>query len=140
MWLFVDGQLEAEADGPDGDMSYPDDGTPGNYCGGPCVNSDPFLVIGAEKHDAGPSYPSFSGWFDEMRVSNTLRYQANFARPTAPFATDAGTVALYHFDEGTGDTIVDESQAQGGPSNGIRNVGGVPEGPQWVPSDAPLSN
>ena len=39
LWLFVDGVLEAEADGPDGDVSYPDDGVPGSYCGGPCTTA-----------------------------------------------------------------------------------------------------
>jgi len=65
LWLFVDGQIDAQADGPDGDISYPNEEDPGPYCGGsPCVNSDPFLVLGAEKHDAGPAYPAFSGWLD----------------------------------------------------------------------------
>ena len=139
MWLFVDGVLEAEADGPDGDVSYPDDGVPGNYCGGPCTNSDPYLVIAAEKHDAGSAYPSFSGWLDEMRLSNVLRYSGDFVRPSAPFSPDANTVALYHFDEGSGDLIGDSSGAVGGPSDGVRHFGGSPAGPVWVVSDAPLN-
>ena len=73
-----------QGDGPDGDISYPDDGVPGNFCGGPCNNSDPFLVIGAEKHDAGAAYPSYRGRFDELRVSSVLRYAANFPRPRSP--------------------------------------------------------
>jgi hypothetical protein len=68
MWLFVDGALQAQADGPDGDVSYPDAGVPGSYCGGPCTNSDPFLVIAAEKHDAGSAFPSYSGLVDEVRL------------------------------------------------------------------------
>lgn len=137
LWLWVDGVLEASADGPDGDISYPDDGVPGNYCGGPCTNSDPFLVIGAEKHDAGSSYPSFSGFVDEVRLSNVLRYSANFSPPAGPFVTDASTVALYHFNEGpagpcTG-TVLDSSGAAGGPSNGQCNYGGsAPAGPVYV--------
>ena len=59
--LYVDGTLQASADGPDGDVSYPDNGVPGNFCGGPCTNSDPFLVLGAEKHDAGAAFPSYEG-------------------------------------------------------------------------------
>lgn len=89
LWLYIDGQLEVEADGPDGDISYPDDGQPRNeptYCGGICVN-DPYLVIGAEKHDVDPSeYPSYSGWIDEVRLSTVLRYSANFTPSTQPFA------------------------------------------------------
>ena len=30
IWLYVDGGLEASADGPDGDISYPDNGVPTN--------------------------------------------------------------------------------------------------------------
>ena len=139
LWLYVDGRLEAQADGPDGDVSYPDDGIPRNFCGGPCVN-DPYLVFGAEKHDAGPQFPSFAGWLDEVRLSNVLRYPVDFTRPSAPFVTDLNTVALYHFDEGSGDVITDSSGAPGGPSNGVRHFGGAPPGPEWVLSDAPLGS
>ena len=139
LWLYVDGRLEAQADGPDGDVSYPDDGVPGNFCGGPCVD-DVYLVFGAEKHDAGPQFPSFAGWLDEVRLSNVLRYTVDFTRPSAPFVTDLNTVALYHFDEGSGDVITDSSGAAGGPSNGVRRFGGVPPGPEWVLSDAPLGS
>lgn len=131
MWLYVDGQLESQADGPNGDLSYPDDGVPGNFCGGPCTASDPYLVIGAEKHDAGPSYPSYSGWIDELRLSSTLRYATTFAPPRKPHVTDAATVALYHFDEGSGDVVHDVSGAPGGPSPGVRQFGGSPAGPLW---------
>jgi hypothetical protein len=141
MWLFVDGQLDAQADGPDGDISYPDDGVPGNFCGPggnqPCTNSDPYLVIGAEKHDAGAQFPSYSGWVDEVRLSTSLRYSGNFVRPSLPFTPDADTAALYHFDEGTGDVVGDSSGAVGGPSDGVRRYGGSPPGPDWT-ADSPL--
>jgi len=139
LWLYVDGRLETQAGGPGGDVSYPDDGVPGNFCGGPCVN-DPYLVFGAEKHDAGSQFPSFAGWLDEVRLSNVLRYAVDFTRPSAPFVTDLNTVALYHFDEGIGDVITDSSGAPGGPSTGVRRFGGLPPGPEWVLSDAPLGS
>jgi hypothetical protein len=139
MWIFVDGKEDATGNGPDGDVSYPDDGLPGDFCGGPCDNSDPFLVIGAEKHDAGPAYPSYSGWFDELRLSTVLRYTANFTRPNLPFAPDANTAALYHFDEELSETVIDSSGAVGGPSNGTRKFGGDPAGPLRMLSDAPLN-
>lgn len=129
LWLFVDGQVQAQADGPNGDISYRD-----GRSGAP---KDPFLVIGAEKHDAGAAYPSFSGFVDEVRISNILRYTSNFARPAAPFASDANTVALYHFDEASGTTITDASGAAGGPSNGVMHVGGNPAGPVRV-NDGPF--
>lgn len=142
MWLYTDGQLEGQADGPDGDVSYPDDGVPGSYCGtggtDPCVDSDPFLVIGAEKHDAGSSFPSFNGFVDEVRVSAALRYTtASFAVPTLRFTSDADTVGLYHFDEQetgacTG-AILDVSGASGGPSDGECRYGGAtPSGPVYT--------
>jgi hypothetical protein len=127
MWIYVDGVLEAEDDGPDGDLSYPDDGVPGDFCGGPCTGSDPFLVIGAEKHDAGPAYPPFSGYVDEIRLSASLRYESGFPIPSAPFAPDADTAALYHLDEGEGDLILDAL----GRSDGARRFGGSPPGPEW---------
>ncbi len=94
MRIFVDGQPDAEGFGPAGDIRYRD-GRPTAY------PNDPYLVIGAEKHDFDRNaYPSYSGWIDEVRVSRIVRYNGPFPPPTAPFAPDADTVALYHFDEG----------------------------------------
>jgi hypothetical protein len=131
MWLFVDGIRVAEQDGPDGDVSYPDDGVPGDFCGGPCLASDPFLVLAAEKHDAGADYPSFDGWLTGLRLSTVLRYTDDFTPPTAPFTTDPDTAALYRFDEGRGTVLGDGSGAAGGPSDGVLHVGGDPSGPEW---------
>jgi hypothetical protein len=135
MRIFVDGQLDREVDGPDGDVSYRD----GRGTG---YEDDPFLVIGAEKHDAGPEYPSYSGWIDEVRVSDVIRYTSGFEPPSAPFISDGNTVALYHLDEGpvgacTG-TVLDSSGASGGPSNGTCNYGGTdPAGPVYA-ADIPF--
>src|SRR5581483_1970624 len=52
--IYVDGVLDAAGAGgvgPDRDVSYRD-GRPTAY-----PDSDPFLVLGAEKHDAGPGFP-----------------------------------------------------------------------------------
>lgn len=138
LWLYVDGQLEAQGDGPDGDISYPDDGVPGNFCNGPCTFSDPFLVLGAEKHDVGREYPSFSGWVDELRLSTVLRYSGPFTPPAAPFTPDSATAALYRLDEGTGDAIADSSGHPAGPSPGVRRYGGSPPGPDWS-TDTPFA-
>jgi hypothetical protein len=135
--IFVDGQLDAQVDGPDGNVSYRDGReTP--------FENDPFLVIGAEKHDAGPEYPSYSGWIDEVRLSSIIRYTSAFVPPAAPFATDDNTVALYHLDEGpagacTG-AVLDSSGASGGPSPGTCNYGGTgPAGPVYT-SDTPFAS
>ena len=135
MSIYIDGALDAEAEGPDGDISYPDDGVPLNLCGtsgtSACAN-DPYLVFGAEKHDQLRStYLSFHGWLDEIRMSNVLRYSAAFTRPASPFGTDGSTVALWHFDEGYGNVIYDDS-VPNGPSLGDRNYGGVINGPEWT--------
>ncbi len=124
MELFVDGVREDSVIGPDGDISYRD-GRMANY------PWEPYLVIGAEKHDAGAEFPSYNGWVDELRLSTTLRYTSDFTPPRGPFAPDVDTAALYHFDEGMGDVVGDSSGAAGGPSDGERRVGGSPAGPVW---------
>ena len=136
MWLFVDGHLQAKGNGPDGDISYPDDHEPG-------VESDPFLSIGAWKKDTDQDlHPFFHGWIDEMRISTVLRYSGDFSRPDkVNLTTDVNTVALYHFDEGIGSLITDYSAAAGGESHGNLKYGGVINGPDWVrfqPSYIPL--
>jgi hypothetical protein len=134
-WLqiFVDGAEVAAGPGPGGDVSYPDDGVPGEFCGGPCVDSDPFLVIGAEKHDAGAEYPAYAGLLDELRVSSALRYAGAFTPPTEPFVPDGATAALYHFDEGSGVVAADAA----GASDAALQVGGRPPGPAWT-DETPL--
>ncbi|MBL8156197.1 MAG: hypothetical protein JNM70_18605, partial [Anaerolineae bacterium] len=121
MALYVDGVLDGTITGPTGDISYRD----GRATSWP---NDPFLVIGAEKHDYAPEYPSYSGWFDELRISTNIRYTAAFTPPTQPFVKDTHTALLYHFDEGTGDQITDSS---GNGTNGVRRPGGNPAGPEW---------
>ncbi len=113
MRLFVDGILDAEGDGPDGDVSYPDDATP-------AAPNDPFLVFGAEKHDADPVlYPSYDGFLDEIRLSKVLRYTSGFTRPRSPFTADADTAALYHLDEATGDA---DRRRLGGRGRAVRRA------------------
>ena len=129
MRIFVDGQLDASGTGPTGDISYRN-GRNTSY-----PNSDPFLVFGAEKHDAGAAYPSYIGLLDDIRISNVVRYTGAFTRPNAPHAADASTVALYRFDEGSGTTIID---AASGGSPGVRRLGGSPAGPVYV-TDTPFS-
>lgn len=135
IWLFIDGFLEAQVNGPDGDLSYPDDGVPGNFCSGSCINSDPFLVLGAEKHDAGLAYPAYNGFLDEFRLSNTLRYTTGFTPQTSEFVSDPATMLLLDFDEGVG--VVANDSAPGGAGDGVLNIGGIPQGPVWT-TDTPF--
>ncbi len=133
MRIFIDGNLDSTGNGPTGDISYRN-GRSTSY-----PNSDPYLVIGAEKHDAGSSYPSFSGFLDELHISTAVRYTSNFSPPSAPFTADAQTAALYHFDEGpagacTG-TITDDI---GSSSGQCRHGGSAPAGPVYS-SDTPFT-
>lgn len=129
--VYVDGQLDGAVAGPLGDVSYRN-GRDSVY------PWDPFLVLGAEKHDAGANFPSFDGWLDELRLSTLVRYNAHFSPPSSPFTSDAATAALYSFDEGQGSVIGDRSGATGGPSTGERRVGGTSNGPQWS-AETPFS-
>ncbi len=119
--LYVDGSQSTCGVGPIGDIGYRD----GRATNQP--NSDPFLVIGAEKHDYWTSGQGYHGWVDEARISNAIRYTVGFNRPSSAFTSDANTVALYHFDEGSGATITDTV----GDNNGQIKVGGPSNGPQW---------
>ncbi|HMO60202.1 MAG TPA: LamG domain-containing protein, partial [Roseiflexaceae bacterium] len=123
--IFVDGTLDGTLDGPNGSISY----RVGRATSYP--NSDPYLVLGAEKHDFGTNYPSYRGLFDELRLSNTLRYSDTFTRPTEPFIADSATVGLYHFDEGSGTIATDSATAAGSPVNGTIRYGGASNGPTW---------
>ena len=126
MRIFVDGSLEAEGQGPAGDISYRNGRSTSH-------SDDPFLVFGAEKHDINrTTYPSFSGWIDEVRLSNSIRYTADFVRPAQRYTTDANTVGLWHLDEGFGNVINDTSGFAGGPSQGVRKYGGETNGPEWT--------
>lgn len=119
--IWVDGALDADvpSSSATGDISY----RIGRHTSWP--SSDPYLVLGAEKHDAGPDYPSFAGWIDDVRISTTIRYSAPFTRPTSPHAADAATAALYRFDESGGSTAIDTV----GTSPGLLRIGGPGPGP-----------
>ena len=90
-------------------------------------NSDPYLVLGAEKHDAGIEYPSFNGYLDDLRISRGIRYSANFTASQEPLLADSSTIALYNFNSGQGSELFDVV----GLSNGIIKTGGSPAGPLW---------
>lgn len=127
--IFVDGVQSALGMGPAGNVSYRD-GYQTTY------PHDPFLVIGAEKHDVSSNFPSFIGWIDDLRFSTVIRYTSQFSVPTVPFTPDLYTAALYHFDEGPvgpcAGVALDASGAPGGPSHGQCRYGGsLPAGPEY---------
>jgi hypothetical protein len=68
------------------------------------------VTHGAELHVGGlAGYHYFTGQLDEVRLSRGERYTALFTPPTVPFAVDQATVALYHLDDGAGQSVRDSS-------------------------------
>jgi hypothetical protein len=66
------------------------------------------FMIGANPEDRKPPINLFSGVIDEVRVSSTARYDDEFT-PSVRFDSDEFTIALYHFDEGSGEIVNDSS-------------------------------
>ncbi len=78
------------------------------------------IRIGCAKGGVNP----FVGVIDEVRVSSTVRYHLTaFEPPTQPFEADGDTIALYHFDLGSGDRAL-EARDQ---------FPGIIEGATWAP-------
>ena len=76
-------------------------------------------------------FETFRGTIDEVRISATARYTSDFTPSAQPFTPDGFTVALWHFDEGTGDVADDAT------GNGFTGVLGDPDSvgyadPEWV--------
>ena len=65
------------------------------------------FFIGSTDPAAGPQV-FFHGIIDEVRISNIARYTEDFT-PQRRFEPDEHTMALYHFDEGSGDVLKDSS-------------------------------
>ena len=131
--LYVDGTSQGTRTLSQTDLSYPNGERPGSGA------NNEYLVIGGEKHGVENFAQSeaFTGYIDEFRVSDTRRYTSAFTRPSYRFLPDADTVALFHFDDGTGTTTTDTSGVSGA-ENGALLVGGSPSAPAWVTSDAPI--
>jgi len=92
--LFVDGQIvptEAEMESPPKTSLLP-------------------LAIGANPEESDPFKADyfFRGVIDEVRVSFCARYDKRFT-PQERLEPDEHTLALYHFDEGSGNVLQDSS-------------------------------
>ncbi|MCX7625472.1 MAG: LamG domain-containing protein [Candidatus Sumerlaeaceae bacterium] len=131
--IYLDGMHNVSS-GPgvsDDNISYPNGYTD------PSWPWNPYIVFGAEKHDYDPSsYPSFSGWLDEVRLWNialTPTQVAAYMNSTVAPGTP-GLVAMYRFEEGNGTTINDTS---GGGSHGTLTAG-IPGNGEWS-TDTPSS-
>jgi len=90
------------------------------------------IVIGNQTTEQMSStWDGFRGVIDEFRISNVVRYTEDFEVPTEPFTMDAGTMALWHFDEGEGYIAYDNAY---GLFNGAlgNSINGYVDAPQWV--------
>ena len=88
-------------------------------------------MVAAEKHDAGPAYPSFAGYVDELRIWNLARGEAAIATDrfrVLPAGTP-GLVGSYRFEEGSG-TVVADSSGTGAPDGEL--IAGVSGNGEWV--------
>ena len=94
---------------------------------GPIQSSTAALFIGSTGTGAG----FCACLIDEIRVSNVVRYTANFTVPTAAFASDANAAAIWHLNETSGTTTADSSPNA--------NTGTLTNGPLRS-SDTPLPN
>ncbi len=126
--IYVDGALDtaSAANRSRDDISYPDNGD-----SAPQTPWGPYIVLAAEKHDAGAAYPSFNGFFDELRVWSVARspaeLAATFNRVIA--ANTPGLAGYYRFEEGAGTALADSSAAAS-PSGTL--IAGTPGNGQWV--------
>jgi hypothetical protein len=80
------------------------------------------FAIGVNSYDfTGP----FPGRIDEARVSDSVRYTADFTPPAGNFTTDANTVGLWHFDEAAGATSFGDDS---GNSHSLTGLNGAQAG------------
>jgi len=92
--FYVDGKLVSEGWATDG-ASVP-------------ATEPPASCLGRSLLDDSEKFASFHGTIDEVRISKVACYTENFT-PAERFEPDEHTLALYHFDEGTGDVLHDSS-------------------------------
>ena len=131
MWIFIDGQVEAYGNGPNGDISYPNSAKPIDY-------NDPYLSLGGWKQDDDClTHPFFRGWLDELRFSTSLVYDPALVSRInlQPLPISSTTSALYHFDEGIGVLLHNSVKGATGLGFGKRFYGGKIPGPEWQNSD-----
>jgi len=80
------------------------------------------LGIGTSFLSSGGS-SNYEGWIDEVRISDTARYTANFTAPTAPFVNDSNTLFLSHMDGTDASTVFRDDNGTGRSQRGITAVG-----------------
>lgn len=93
--LYLNGKQHAQGGSPLNPQSV---GTPPELS--PSIGRDYYLD--------NKVFRFFFGQIDELRISNTARYEGDFT-PATRLEADKNTLALYHFDEGEGDKLIDVS-------------------------------
>ena len=96
--LYLDGNLVIQNDDPDTNST---------------ISTNSPLQIGGWtgpgwNGPGGRQVEFLNGNIDEVRISNTVRYTTGFI-PSTEYIPDSFTIALYHFNEGYGDTVYDAS-------------------------------
>ena len=142
--ICIDGVVDFSAAGvSDDDLSFPNDGVALNPASTGANNT---LVIGAEKHDAGAAFPSFTGSFDELRLwkaalpkERLVRYRKRIlVNPVAGRGPADGfpdLVASFRFEEGSGSSANDSSGAthpNGNNNNAASVITGSPGAAEWI--------
>ena len=81
-------------------------GNVGTGLSGSFGNSTSDLWVGA-----GAGAYSLNGWLDEVRISNTARYNGNFTPTTSAFVNDTDTLLLIHADGADASTVFTDDNA-----------------------------
>lgn len=119
--LWIDGHSDAAQVGPPGDGSF------AMELAGE-TEADRYLVLGGPKQE-GDVRPGFTGFIDDLRISNRDLYDAAFIPPAVPLEVDIlYTLALHTFDEGAGNATHNLGRDLG---DGELRVGGDPTGPVY---------
>src|SRR3989344_8922854 len=96
--LFINGKKEKLLD--NGQSSQD-----GVYTGQLLDSGDSPISIGGLYFDGAiKEENNIEGAIEEVRISNSARYSANFTVSVNPFTTDVNTMALFHLDENTIDS------------------------------------
>jgi len=72
------------------------------------INDGEDWVINRHTWDGGSS-SRLTGYIDELRISNNCRYTESFYLQDVEFIPDEHTMGLWHFNEGTGNQVLDVS-------------------------------
>ena len=80
-----------------------------------------FFIIGEQYNRQFQE--AWYGYIDEIRISNSSRYTDDFT-PQDKYVVDGNTIALWHFNEGSGGMLNDSSP------NGFHGI--IHGNPEWI--------